>query len=166
VSSVFGVVTEILVIGRESADQPAVSALLALADERSAALYPAESRHGLSLAALLAQDARFFVARLGSRAVGCGGYVLLPGGSAEMKRVFTVAEARGQGIGRAIVQAIEAAAAGEGLGRMYLETGVKSDEAIRLYRRLGYVERGPFAGYGADPLSVFMVKTLVDGGVG
>ncbi len=137
-----------------------------MADARSAALYPVESRLGLSLSALLGQDARFFVARLGGRAAGCGGYVLLPGGSAEMKRVFTVAEARGRGIGRAIVESVEAAAAGEGVGRMYLETGVKSDEAIRLYRRLGYAERGPFAGYGPDPLSVFMVKTLLGGGVG
>jgi putative acetyltransferase len=43
---------------------------------------------------------------------------------------------------------------------MYLETGVKSDEAIRLYRRLGYMDCGPFADYRPDPLSVFMVKSL------
>jgi putative acetyltransferase len=55
---------------------------------------------------------------------------------------------------------VEAAAAAEGVRRMYLETGVKSDEAIRLYRRLGYVECAPFAAYGPDPLSVFMVKSL------
>ena len=134
--------------------------LLALADERSQALYPAESRHGLSLAALLTQDVRFFVARIDGLAVGAGGYLRLPGRCAEMKRVFVATEARGQGVGRAIVEAVEGAAVAEGVGQMYLETGVKSDEAIRLYRRLGYMDCGPFADYRPDPLSVFMVKSL------
>jgi putative acetyltransferase len=147
-------------IERETPDQPEVAALLALADERSASLYPAESRHGLPLAALLAQGVRFFVARIAGRIVGFGGYVGPPDGDAEMKRVFVAAEARGQGIGGAVVEAVEACAAAEGMLRMYLETGVKSDEAIRLYRRLGYVECGPFAHYRPDPLSVFMVKSL------
>jgi putative acetyltransferase len=149
-----------LAIMRDGPDRPEVAALLALADARSESLYPVERRHGLSAAALLAQDARFFVARIDGRAVGCGGYVLLPDGAAEMKRVFVVEAARGRGIGRAILAAIEAAAAAEGVTQMYLETGVKSDEAIRLYGRLGYEERGPFADYRPDPLSVFMVKAL------
>jgi putative acetyltransferase len=152
-----------LIVSRESPDQPEVERLLALADERAALLYPAESRHGLSLAALLAQAAQFCVARHEGRAAGCGGYVLLPKRSAEMKRVFVMASARGQGLGRAIVQAREAAAAAEGVRRMYLETGVRSDEALRLYRRLGYEVCGPFGAYGPDPLSVFMIKALGGG---
>jgi putative acetyltransferase len=124
-------------IGRETPDQPEIVALLAEADARAAALYPAESRHGLTLAALQAQDARFFVARSGGRAMGCGGYVLLPERSAEMKRVFVKPEARGLRIGWALVEAIEGAAVAEGAARMYLETGVKSDEALGLYRRRG-----------------------------
>ncbi len=47
---------------------------------------------------------------------------------------------------------------------MFLEMGVKSDEAIRLYRRLGYRACGPFGAYGPDPLSAFMVKSLVEAG--
>jgi putative acetyltransferase len=152
-----------IAIAREAPDQPEVAALLALADERSASLYPVESRHGLSVAALLAQEVRFYVARHDGLPTGCGGYGLLPGQAAEMKRVFVTAEARGQGIGRAIVEAVECGAAAEGVRRMYLETGVKSDEAIQLYRRLGYAECGRFAGYAPDPLSVFMVKSLGGG---
>jgi putative acetyltransferase len=147
-----------LVVCRETPDQPEVARLLALADERSAALYPAESRHGLSLADLLGQAVWFSVARLDGRAVGCGGYGVLSDRSAEMKRVFVAEEARGRGVGRAIVEAVEAGAAAEGVRRMYLETGVKSDEALRLYRRLGYEACAPFAHYQPDPLSVFMVK--------
>jgi putative acetyltransferase len=85
---------------------------------------------------------------------------LVPDGSAELKRLFVMTEARGNGIGRSIVMALEHAAAGEQVRLIQLETGVKSDEALRLYRRLGYIERGPFGNYGPDPLSIFMEKFL------
>ena len=41
-----------------------------------------------------------------------------------------------------------------------LETGIHQPEALGLYRRLGYVERGPFGSYALDPLSVFFEKRL------
>ena len=40
-----------------------------------AALYPAESNHGLSLADLLKPAVSFFVARMDGAAVGCGALV-------------------------------------------------------------------------------------------
>ncbi len=149
-----------LVVRRETPDQPDVVDFLAKADERSSALYPAESRHGLGLSALLRAGARFFVARHGGQALGCGGYVLLAEGVAEMKRLFVDPGARGRGVGGAIVGAIERAAAAEGVRTLLLETGVKSYEALRLYRRFGFAECGPFADYRPDRLSVFMVKPL------
>ena len=149
-----------LEIARETPDQPEVGALLAKADARSQALYPAESRNGLALPELLAAEIRFFVARQDGVAAGCGGYMLLPGNGAELKRLFVNPTARGRGIGAAIVQAIEAAARDEGVGTMWLETGIKSAEALRLYRRLGFTPCPPFAAYRPDPLSVFMVKPL------
>jgi putative acetyltransferase len=41
-----------------------------------------------------------------------------------------------------------------------LETGVRQPEALGLYRKLGYRERGPFGAYKPDPLSVFMEKRV------
>ena len=144
----------------ETPDQPDVLALLAKADERSASLYPEDSRHGLAVPALVSCGVRFFVARQDGHALGCGGYVLLPEKAAEVKRLFVDPAARGRGIGAAIVRTVEAAAAGEGVRTLFLETGVKSFEALRLYRRLGFAECGPFAAYRPDPLSVFMAKPL------
>jgi putative acetyltransferase len=43
---------------------------------------------------------------------------------------------------------------------MQLETGIKQPEAIALYRKFGYAERGPFGSYQPDPLSLFMEKRL------
>lgn len=103
---------------------------------------------------------RFFVARRAGQAVGCGGYALAPGRWAELKRIFVVPAARGASVGRHLITAIERGAKGEGVAGLLLETGVRSVEAIGLYRRLGYAGRGPFGAYGLDPLSVFMEKPL------
>lgn len=74
--------------------------------------------------------------------------------------MFVRPAARSRGIGKALLNVAEAVAVGQGVRLMQLETGVKSTEAIGLYRRLGYRERGPFGHYIPDPLSVFMEKTL------
>ena len=149
-----------VVVQAEHLVQSEVVGLLRQADERSAALYPAESRHGLTLDELLAAEVSFFMARQGVRAVGCGGFVLLSDGAAEIKRLFVEPGARGRGVGALLIQAIESAAAKEGVTTLLLETGIKSAEALRLYKRLGYRECGPFAAYQPDPLSVFLRKDL------
>ena len=87
-----------LSITRETPDQPDVLHLLQQADARSASLYPAESRFGLDLAGLLVQSVRFFIARQDSRTVGCGGYALGRDRDAELKRIFVLPAARGQGV--------------------------------------------------------------------
>ncbi len=56
--------------------------------------------------------------------------------------------------------ALEREAAKLGVTLMQLETGIKQPEAIALYRKLGYAERGPFGTYQPDPLSLFMEKRL------
>ena len=147
-------------IARETPDQEAVHSLLRQADARSAALYPAESRFGSTLDALLRLDVRFFVARADGVALGCGGYAVEPGGWAEVKRIFVAPAIRGRGLGRSLLEAIEQSARAEGVIGLRLETGVMSVEAIRLYYRAGFAARGPFGDYGPDPLSVFMEKRL------
>ena len=155
-----GIGRSLTIVQSEMPDKPEVLAFLAAADERSASLYPIESRRGPSLRALLSADVRFFVARQDGRAVGCGGFVLLRERSAEMKRLFVDPASRGQGVGSALVQAIQEAASCENVKTLFLETGVKSAEALRLYKRLGFETCSPFAGYQPDPLSVFMTKQL------
>ena len=73
--------------------------------------------------------------------------------------MFVLPEARGRGIGRAILETIEAALPGE-VAALRLETGIKQEAAIRLYEAAGFRRRGPFGRYRDDPLSVFMEKPL------
>lgn len=58
------------------------------------------------------------------------------------------------------MEVLEREAAKLGVTLMQLETGIRQSEAIALYRKFGYVERGPFCVYRPDPLSLFMEKQL------
>ncbi len=81
-------------------------------------------------------------------------------GGAEMKRAFVDPSARGKGVARAVMEVLEREAAKWGVDVLQLETGVRQPEAIALYRKLGFVQRGPFGNYRSDPLSLFMEKQL------
>jgi putative acetyltransferase len=154
--------SEDITIQAERADQPDVIALLLQARALLAGLYPPESRHGLDLDAYATPEVTLFVARAGGDAVGCGALQRHDDGSAEVKSMFVVPEARGRGIGRAILAAIEAALPAHAAA-LRLETGIRQDAAIRLYEAAGFRRRGPFGGYRDDPLSVFMEKALGKG---
>ncbi len=145
-------------IMQETPQQSDVERLLREADQRSVALYPKESRCGSTIETLMAQNVRFFVVRLGGRAIGCGGFIADKQRNGELKRIFVEEAVRGNGIGRLILTILEQDAREQNISIMRLETGVKSVEAIGLYRRFGYNECGPFGGYPPDPLSVFMEK--------
>ena len=145
-------------ISLESPDQPDVLRLIDELDAYQKPLYPAESHHGIDLAALLRPQVLFAVARDGSgRAVGCGALVL-ERGYGELKRMYTLPSARGQGIARSLLGVLEAHARERGCTRFALETGYLQPEAIALYERCGYRRCGPFGGYAEDPNSVFMAK--------
>jgi putative acetyltransferase len=147
-------------VAAASPREPEALALLRQSDAYFAALYPAESNHLLGADELDRPGVRFLLARWDGRAVGCGALVLAAPGEGELKRLFVVPEARGLGVGREILAALEANAREAGVRVLRLETGVAQPESLCLYRRHGYVERGPFGGYGPDPLSVFMEKRL------
>jgi putative acetyltransferase len=147
-------------VAAEPADQPEVHALLSQSDTYMAALYPAESNHMIDVATLGAPNARFVVARRDGAAVGCGALMLGADGEAEIKRMFVAPEARGLKVGRLILTALEEAGKADGVRVIRLETGLRQPEAIGLYRRHGYTERGPFGTYAPDPLSTFFEKWI------
>jgi putative acetyltransferase len=74
--------------------------------------------------------------------------------------MFVRAEARGQGVGRRLLAALEDAARRRNVDRISLETGIRQPEAIGLYRASGYRDCPPFETYAPDPLSLFMTKFL------
>ena len=149
-----------IAVERESPRQDDVIALIRQSDALMQSLYPAESNHLVDIEQLAQPRVHVFVAREDGKALGCGAFVLGEAGEAEMKRVFVAPAARGKGVARALMEALEREAAKRGVTLMQLETGIKQPEAIALYRKLGYAERGPFGAYQPDPLSLFMEKRL------
>ncbi len=80
----------------------------------------------------------FLVARLDSEPVGCGGLAAIDAGTAEIKRVWTSASARGFGIARAVLGALEAEARSRGFQRLRLDTNKALAEAQAMYVKAGF----------------------------
>lgn len=149
-----------LKIAVEDPSQPEIVALLRDGEAHSAKLYPPESNHHLPLSALRAPNVRFLVVRnANGRAIGTGA-LALNGAWAELKRMWVIPEARGLGVSRIILEALQAHAHNEGVRILRLETGVDNHAALALYTKAGFKRRDPFGDYRADPLSVFMQKEL------
>ena len=125
---------------------PEIISLLQQSHALMLSLYSAEENHFLSVDALCAPHIRFFGARLD--------------GYGELKSMFTDPSARGQGVAKSILAAIEREAQLHGLDRIALETGWLLKEAVALYLRLGFRECGPFGDYPDKLASLFMVKDL------
>lgn len=90
----------------------------------------------------------FLLAWLDGAAVGCGGW-RTEGEDAEIKRMYTAPEARGRGVARTVLTALEELARAAGRRRMILVTGYRQPEAIALYESRGY-RRIPKFGYYKD----------------
>lgn len=134
--------------------------LIAELDEYLAALYPPESIHGLNFAAVQPESVTVLVAKFGADPVGCGTLRRLEPGFAEVKRMYVRPVARGCGVGRQLLSAIEAIAKQAHVHTLRLETGVHQPEAIRLYERAGFYPIPPFGDYKPDPLCLFFEKPL------
>jgi len=145
-------------------DHPDAQSLMAQSEALMSALYPSESNHFEPADGLRPPNGAFWGLWLGDTLVGCGGVKHhAPEGEpayGEIKRVFVLDSARGRGVAMQIMSRLEAELIERGVHLARLETGIHQPEALGLYKRLGYVERGPFGGYAVDPLSVFFQKVL------
>ncbi len=70
--------------------------------------------------------------------VSCGAIKESMPGSMEVKRMYTIPEARGKGFASIVLDALEKWAAELGYSKCVLETGKKQPEAIALYKKSGY----------------------------
>lgn len=92
-------------------------------------------------------------------AIGCVALRPLDGGACEMKRLFVAPGGRGLGLGRALAEAIVAAAAECGYAEIRLDTLPTMREAIALYRTLGFGAIAPYYA-GAPEGTLFMSRRL------
>ncbi len=96
-----------LVVGVEAPQQAEVLDFLRQSDAYSASLYPVEGRRPLGVEALSAPEVHFLFARLDGVAVGCCALIELNDGTGELKRMIVDEQARQQGVGLALLRAVE-----------------------------------------------------------
>ncbi|WP_069386197.1 GNAT family N-acetyltransferase [Cellulosimicrobium cellulans] len=146
-------------------DDPDAAALRReMHDTSSAVLYP-ELFTGLDAAGGFdAVDARLgtrvvatFVAGRGDDALGCASLQQVAdevrevhGDALEVKKVFVREAARGSGVARALLAAVETEARRRGARTLLLETGIRQPGAIALYRSLGFRVVLPYPPFDRD----------------
>lgn len=86
----------------------------------------------------------FLIARLDGEAIGCGGLKPMTSEAAYLKRMWIAPQARGLGLARRLLAALEDSARAMGYRTVRLETNQALSEAQQLYRSSGYREVAPF----------------------
>lgn len=123
---------------------------------------PPESIHMMDAGQLAVPEVSFFVLRDNGEALAMGAFKRIDAAHAEIKSMHVLTEARGRGLSRAMLDHLLTQAQAAGFRRLSLETGVQPTfiAARALYYKAGFVDCPPFEGYGEDPNSLFMTKTL------
>jgi ribosomal protein S18 acetylase RimI-like enzyme len=130
----------------ESVDEDAIERLDALIqryqDENAVVVREDQG----SLRAALGYGGRAFIATGEAGDMGCVVVRPTPAEPAacEMKRLYVVAQHRGTGVGRALVETLLAEAAAMGYRVVLLDTADGMDAAQHLYERLGFRDCAPY----------------------
>jgi GNAT superfamily N-acetyltransferase len=102
----------------------------------------------------------FLLAWEDEKPVACGGVCRYEGATAELRRMYVRPDARGRGLSRALLRALEDEARGLGYDFLRLETGDRQPEAIALYVSSGYQPIPRFGPFADDERSVCLEKRL------
>jgi putative acetyltransferase len=131
---------------------------LAFANQHS----PPADVHALDVDALLDPAVTFFGYRRAGRLLAIGALRRMDAEHAEVKSMHTASEARGQGVGRAMLAHLIDEARARGYRRLSLETGTMAafEPARALYASAGFVPCEPFGSYFHSPNSACMTLSL------
>ncbi len=105
-------------------------------------------------------DGVFLVGWVDGEPVTCGGIGRYDGTTAEVRRMYVIPSARGRGLSRRLLAALEAEALALGYSFVRLETGNLQAEAIGLYASAGYEPIPRYGPFVDDTRSVCFEKRL------
>ena len=151
-------------IAVESPLQDDIRAFVAALNTHLNPLSPPEFQFQMTVEQMAEPHTTLFVARdEAGKALGMGALYEHSGELAEVKRMYTLPETRGSGVGRLLLNAIEALARDRNIAVLKLETGSVAgfEPAWRLYERGGFTRCAAFADYPESDYSAFYEKQLV-----
>lgn len=99
----------------------------------------------------------FLIAWSDDLPIGCVSLRRLEAETAEVKRLWVAPDARGQGLARRLMRALESEARALGYKRLKLDTNAVLTEAIALYRAEGWSETAPYSRF---PSTHWFAKAL------
>jgi len=102
----------------------------------------------------------FVVGWDGEEPVACGGVLRYDETTAEIRRMYVAPSARGRGLSRGVLAALEDEARELGYDFVRLETGDRQPEAIKLYVSSGFEPIPRYGPFVDDPRSVCFEKRL------
>jgi putative acetyltransferase len=146
-------------------DDPRVDDVRTLLDRHLAfarQVTPPDHVHAMEVDDLLGPAVTFFSARRDGVLLGVGALKRLDESHAELKSMHTSEAARGQGVGRAMVDHLLAVAADRSYQRVSLETGTGDAfvPARSLYTKVGFKDCAPFGEYTDNPYSACMTMDI------
>jgi len=123
---------------------------------------PPESIHMMDAGQLAVPEVQFFVLREAGLPLAMGAIKQLDAHHAEVKSMHVLAEHRGRGLSKRMLDHLIGAAIAAGIVRLSLETGSQPmfEPAVRLYEKAGFTICPPFGDYVPDPNSIFMTRSL------
>lgn len=151
-------------VAPESPLQDEVRVLVAALNAHLNPLSPPEFQFQMTVEQMAGEDTTVFIARDETgRPVGMGALKVFDGDMAEVKRMYTLPEVRGQRIGVALLDTIETLARQKGIRVLKLETGKVAgfEPAWRLYERGGFTRCAAFLDYPDSEYSAFYEKALI-----
>jgi len=156
--------SETITIARVELTAQVSRALIDSLNAELSGVYPEPGANHFHLDPAEVADGRgtFLVVYRGGTPVGCGALRLLDAETAELKRMYVIPTARGTGLGRRLVTALEKEARALGVRRLVLETGVRQKAALALYRATGFHPIPLYGEYCLSPeTSVCLGKELL-----
>lgn len=157
--------SETITITRADLTAEVSRALIRSLNEELSRMYPEAGATHFSLDPEEVSDGRgaFLIVCRAGTPVGCGALRLLDAETAELKRMYVMPAARGTGLGKRLVTALETEARALGVRRLVLETGVRQAAALALYQATGFHPIPLYGEYSLSPeTSVCLGKALPD----
>ena len=141
---------------------PDVRALVKIHLDEVFANKDANTNQVLDIEGLQAEDVTFFSVWEGETLTGCGALKELDATHGEIKSTHTDRHFRRRGVSAALLYHIIKLAKERGYKRLSLEThpGIYFGPALKLYKRFGFEDCGPFGDYKQCEHSVFMTKEI------